>query len=71
MRCNAAILYYSERTDQHPVVRVDDRVRIKYDYAGNTGTVTETGVLGVVVQWDGSNVEEWYYYEELELIEYE
>ena len=23
------------------------------------------------VQWDGSDVEEWYYYEELELIEYE
>nr|DAP84195.1 MAG TPA: hypothetical protein [Caudoviricetes sp.] len=52
-------------------MRVDDRVRIKYDYAGNTGTVTETDVLGVVVQWDGSDVEEWYYYEELELIEYE
>lgn len=52
-------------------MRVDDRVRIKYDYAGNTGTVTEADVLGVVVQWDGSNVEEWYYYEEIELIEYE
>ena len=52
-------------------MRLDDRVRIKYDYAGNTGTVTETDVLGVVVQWDGSDVEEWYYYEELELIEYE
>lgn len=52
-------------------MRVDDRVRIKYDYAGNTGTVTEADVLGVVVQRDGSNVEEWYYYEELELIEYE
>lgn len=52
-------------------MRVDDRVHIKYDYAGNTGTVTEADVLGVVVQWDGSNVEEWYYYEELELIEYE
>lgn len=52
-------------------MRVDDRVRIKYDYAGDTGTVTEAGVLGVVVQWDRSNVEEWYYYEELELIEYE
>lgn len=49
---------------------VDDRVRIKYDYAGNTGTVTDAGVLGAVVQWDGSDVEEWYYYEELELIEY-
>lgn len=59
-------------------MRVDDRVRLKYDYAGDTGrlrrghgTVTEADVLGVVVQWDGSNVEEWYYYEELELIEYE
>lgn len=55
-------------------MRVDDRVRIKYDYAGDTGdtgTVTEADVLGVVVQWDGSNVEEWYYYEELELIEHE
>lgn len=50
---------------------VDDRVRIKYDYAGSTGTVTEADVLGVVVQWDGSDVEGWYYYEELELIEYE
>ena len=49
-------------------MRVDDRVRIKYDYAG---TVTETDVLGVVVQWDGTGVEEWYYYEEIELIEYE
>lgn len=53
------------------VMRVDDRVRIKYDYAGNTGTVTDVEVLGVVVQWDGSNVEEWYYYEEIEPIEYE
>lgn len=52
-------------------MRVDDRVRIKYDYAGNAGTVTETDVLGVVVQWDGSDVEEWKYYEEIELIEYE
>lgn len=52
-------------------MRVDDRVRIKYDYAGNTGTVTEADVLGVVMQWDGSNVEEWHYYEEIELIEYE
>ena len=52
-------------------MRVDDRVRIKYDYAVNTGTVTEADVLGVVVQWDGSKIEEWYYYEELELIEYE
>lgn len=49
-------------------MRVDDRVRLKYDYAG---TVTDVEVLGVVVQWDGSNVEEWYYYEEIELIEYE
>lgn len=71
MRCHAAIFYYSERTNKHLAVRVDDRVRIKYDYAGNTGTVTEADVLGVVVQWDGSGVEEWYYYEELELIEYE
>lgn len=52
-------------------MREDDRVRIKYDYAGNTGTVTEADVLGAVVQWDGSGVEGWYYYEELELIEYE
>ena len=50
---------------------VDDRVRIKYDYTGDTGTVIEADVLGEVVQWDGSNVEEWYYYEEIELIEYE
>ena len=49
----------------------DDRVRIKYDYAGNTGTVTGVGVLGAVVQWDGSGIEEWYYYEEIELVEYE
>ena len=52
-------------------MRLDDRVRLKYDYARNTGTVTEADLLGVVVQWDGSSVEEWYYYEELELIEYE
>lgn len=49
----------------------DDRVRIKYDYAGGTGTVTETDVLGVVVQWDATDIEEWYYYEELALVEYE
>lgn len=52
-------------------MRVDDRVRLKYDYAGGTGTVTDVGVLGAVVQWDATGVEEWYYYEELELIEYE
>lgn len=52
-------------------MREDDRVRIKYDYAGDTGTVTEADVLGVVVQWDRSNAEEWYYYEEIEMIEYE
>lgn len=33
-------------------MRLDDRVRIKYDYAGSTGTVTDVGVLGAVVQWD-------------------
>lgn len=48
----------------------DDRVRIKYDYTGNVGTVLDTDVLGVTVQWDGSSVEDWYYYEELELVEY-
>ena len=57
----------------------DDRVRIKYDYTGNVGTVLDTGnvgtvldtdVLGVTVQWNGSSVEDWYYYEELELVEY-
>nr|DAR56733.1 MAG TPA: hypothetical protein [Caudoviricetes sp.] len=49
----------------------DDRVRIKYGYSGNTGTATGVGVLGAVVQWDGSNVGEWHYYEEIELIGYE
>lgn len=38
---------------------------------GTPGQSQTLGVLGVVVQWDGSNVEEWRYYEELELIEYE
>ena len=52
-------------------MRVDDRVRIKYDYAGNTGTVTDVGVPGVAVQRDTTGVEEWYYYGELELIGYE
>lgn len=49
----------------------NDRVRIKYDYAGNTGTVIEIDALGVVVQRDATGVEERYYYEEIELIEYE
>lgn len=52
-------------------MRPDDRARIRYDYAGNAGTVTDTGVPGAVVRRDGPNVEERYYYEELELIEYE
>lgn len=52
-------------------MREDDRVRLKYDYDGNTGTVTDVEALGVVVQWDGSDVGAWYYYEEIELIEYE
>lgn len=48
----------------------DDRVCVKCSHAGSTGAVTEAGVPGAVVRWDGPNVGEWYYYEELELIGY-
>lgn len=49
-------------------LRLYDRVMSLDD--GETGTVIELDVLGVVVQFD-NGYETWLEYEELELIEYE
>lgn len=35
-----------------------------------TGTVLESDVLGVVVQYDGTDEQEWLYYEQVEKMEF-
>lgn len=49
-------------------LRLYDRV-ISLD--GRTGTVLEADVLGVVVQYDGADEQEWLYYEQVEQLEFD
>lgn len=51
------------------MIRIYERVQVIED--GRTGTVLESGVLGVVVQYDGTGEEEWLYYEQVEQLEFD
>lgn len=51
------------------MIQLYERVRVTED--GRTGTVLESDVLGVVVQYDGTDEREWLFYEQLEFDEYE
>lgn len=49
------------------MIQIYERVQVTED--GRTGTVLESDVLGVVVQYDGTNEQEWLYYEQVEQLE--
>ena len=49
------------------MIELYERVQVTED--GRTGTVLEADVLGVVVQYDGTNEQEWLYYEQVEQVE--
>lgn len=51
------------------MIRIYERVRVTGD--GRTGTVLEADVLGVVVQYDGTDEQEWLYYEQVEQPEFD
>lgn len=44
------------------MIQIYERVQVTED--GRTGTVLESDVLGVVVQYDGTDEQEWLYYEQ-------
>lgn len=55
---------------------VNDRILVKYERVqvtedGRTGTVLESDVLGVVVQYDGTDEQDWLYYEQVEQLEFD
>ena len=49
------------------MIQIYERVQVTED--GRTGTVSESDVLGVVVQYDGTDEQEWLYYEQVEQVE--
>lgn len=49
------------------MIQIYERVQVTED--GRTGTVLESDVLGVVVQYDGTYEQEWLYYEQVEQVE--
>lgn len=49
------------------MIELYERVQVTED--GRTGTVLESDVLGVVVQYDGTDEQEWLYYEQVEQVE--
>lgn len=51
------------------MIEIYERVQVTED--GRTGTVLEVGVLGVVVQYDGTDEQEWLYYEQVEQLEFD
>ena len=51
------------------MIQLYERVQVTED--GRTGTVLESDVLGVVVQYDGTNEPEWLYYEQVEQLEFD
>ena len=71
MPCAHILLFcYSECTYQYPVmIQIYERVQVTED--GRTGTVLESDVLGVVVQYDGTDEQEWLYYEQVEQLEFD
>lgn len=51
------------------MIQLYERVQVTED--GRKGTVLESDVLGVVVQYDGTNEQEWLYYEQVEQLEFD
>lgn len=51
------------------MIQIYERVQVTED--GWTGTVLESDVLGVVVQYDGTDEQEWLYYEQVEQLEFD
>ena len=49
------------------MIQIYERVQVTEDR--RTGTVLESDVLGVVVQYDGTDEQEWLYYEQVEQVE--
>lgn len=49
------------------MIQLYERVQVTED--GRTGTVLESDVLGVVVQYDGTDEQEWLFYEQVEQVE--
>ena len=49
------------------MIQIYERVQVTEDR--RTGTVLESDVLGVVVQYDGTDEQEWLYYEQVEQLE--
>lgn len=51
------------------MIQIYERVQVIED--GRTGTVLESDVLGVVVQYDGTDEQEWLFYEQVEQLEFD
>lgn len=51
------------------MIEIYERVQVTED--GRTGTVLEVDVSGVVVQYDGTDEQEWLYYEQVEQLEFD
>lgn len=51
------------------MIQIYERVQVTGD--GRTGTVLEADVLGVVVQYDGTDEQEWLFYEQVEQLEFD
>ena len=51
------------------MIEIYERVQVTED--GRTGTVMESDELGVVVQYDGTDEQEWLFYEQVEQLEFD
>ena len=51
------------------MIQIYERVQVTED--GRTGTVLESDELGVVVQYDGTDEQEWLFYEQVEQLEFD
>lgn len=51
------------------MIQLYERVQVTED--GRTGTVLASDVLGVVVQYDGTDEQEWLYCEQVEQLEFD
>lgn len=51
------------------MIQIYERVQVTEDR--RTGTVLGADVLGVVVQYDGTDEQEWLYYEQVEQLEFD
>lgn len=51
------------------MIEIYERVQVTED--GRTGALLESDVLGVVVQYDGTDEQEWLFYEQVEQLEFD